>query len=319
MNIRSLQRNNNSRPGASNQRMGALATLPVFYKLQDKKALVAGGSDAAAWKAELLAAAGAVVHVFAEKLDPAFISLIARPSVSGAFIWHKRPWSGDSFTECRSRSASASTMAKRRRSCAAPPPPGVHRQRHRQAGALVRLPVRFIVNRSPAVIAISTRWRCADPWPGHSSVASNAASAFAGAKWWRNWPTPFRSCGQSAGWRHGGARRGVLGKFSSTGRFRRGAGPGAPRASCLLGAACAGSVAWRAGGQVTLASAPVRGPELLTLKSPSGRCRRRCHSCMMTCFGGCAGTWRAARPRRMLVGKRVRAGELHRQDDITRP
>ncbi|HLH48369.1 MAG TPA: siroheme synthase [Roseiarcus sp.] len=41
-----------------------LATLPVFFKLAGKKAVVAGGSEAAAWKAELLAAAGAKVGIF---------------------------------------------------------------------------------------------------------------------------------------------------------------------------------------------------------------------------------------------------------------
>ena len=41
----------------------ALATLPVFFKLAGKSALVVGGSDAAAWKAELLAATGANVLV----------------------------------------------------------------------------------------------------------------------------------------------------------------------------------------------------------------------------------------------------------------
>jgi len=48
--------------------MSALARLPVFYALTGKRAVVAGGSAAAAWKAELLAAAGAAVDVYA--LEP---------------------------------------------------------------------------------------------------------------------------------------------------------------------------------------------------------------------------------------------------------
>ena len=40
-------------------RMEALARLPVFFALDGKRAVVAGGSPAAAWKAELLSAAGA--------------------------------------------------------------------------------------------------------------------------------------------------------------------------------------------------------------------------------------------------------------------
>lgn len=43
--------------------MGGLATLPVFLKLEGKRALVAGGTAGAAWKAELLAAAGARVDL----------------------------------------------------------------------------------------------------------------------------------------------------------------------------------------------------------------------------------------------------------------
>src|ERR1700676_2478366 len=46
-------------------RMEPLARLPVFFGLAGKRAVVAGGSPAAAWKAELLAAAGARVEVFA--------------------------------------------------------------------------------------------------------------------------------------------------------------------------------------------------------------------------------------------------------------
>src|SRR6202140_5314483 len=46
-------------------RMEPLARLPVFFGLAGKRAVVAGGTPAAAWKAELLAAAGAKVEVFA--------------------------------------------------------------------------------------------------------------------------------------------------------------------------------------------------------------------------------------------------------------
>ena len=45
--------------------IGALAVLPVFFKLQGRRAVVAGGSEGAAWKAELLHAAGAAVDVYA--------------------------------------------------------------------------------------------------------------------------------------------------------------------------------------------------------------------------------------------------------------
>jgi len=48
--------------------MEALARLPVFFALNGRRAVVAGGGAAAAWKAELLAAAGAHVAVFAEDI-----------------------------------------------------------------------------------------------------------------------------------------------------------------------------------------------------------------------------------------------------------
>jgi uroporphyrin-III C-methyltransferase / precorrin-2 dehydrogenase / sirohydrochlorin ferrochelatase len=44
--------------------MDALARLPVFLALEGRRAVVAGGSAQAAWKAELLSAAGARVEVF---------------------------------------------------------------------------------------------------------------------------------------------------------------------------------------------------------------------------------------------------------------
>ena len=41
-------------------RMEALARLPVFLALEGKRAVLAGGTAQAAWKAELLSAAGEI-------------------------------------------------------------------------------------------------------------------------------------------------------------------------------------------------------------------------------------------------------------------
>jgi len=62
-------------------RVGPLAKLPVFLDLAGKRVVVAGGSSAAAWKAELLAAAGARVEVYAETLEPDMASCIAGAGV----------------------------------------------------------------------------------------------------------------------------------------------------------------------------------------------------------------------------------------------
>ena len=48
---------------ASPTRMQALSRLPVFFALAGKRVVVAGGNAAAAWKVELLAAAGAVTLI----------------------------------------------------------------------------------------------------------------------------------------------------------------------------------------------------------------------------------------------------------------
>lgn len=60
-------------------RMDAIATLPVFFKLAGKRAVVAGGTPPATWKAELLSAAGASVEVYAGEPCVDMAELAARP------------------------------------------------------------------------------------------------------------------------------------------------------------------------------------------------------------------------------------------------
>ena len=75
-------------------RMSALATLPVFFKLQGKRAVLSGGSEAAAWKAELLSAAGAEVHVYARAPSDAMLAVAASPP-AGAVQIFRREWQAD--------------------------------------------------------------------------------------------------------------------------------------------------------------------------------------------------------------------------------
>ncbi|MFN3745291.1 MAG: siroheme synthase CysG [Hyphomicrobiaceae bacterium] len=72
--------------------MAALATLPVFLGLQGERAIVAGGTAAAAWKAELLAAAGADVHVYAINVSSEMEALLVRGAASGALTLHAERW-----------------------------------------------------------------------------------------------------------------------------------------------------------------------------------------------------------------------------------
>jgi uroporphyrin-III C-methyltransferase/precorrin-2 dehydrogenase/sirohydrochlorin ferrochelatase len=110
-------------------RIAALPNLPLFHKLEGRKAVVVGASTAADWKAELLAAAGAQVL----RLDGS--------------------WSADQFRGAAIIVAEATVDASQIAAAA------------RAAGAVVNIidepelsDVQFgtIVNRSPIVVAIST-------------------------------------------------------------------------------------------------------------------------------------------------------------------
>ncbi|HKU98354.1 MAG TPA: NAD(P)-dependent oxidoreductase, partial [Vineibacter sp.] len=65
-------------------RMRPLATLPVFFDLAGKRAIVAGGSARAAWKVDLLLAAGAHVDVYAPTLAPEMTTCLAAASADDA-------------------------------------------------------------------------------------------------------------------------------------------------------------------------------------------------------------------------------------------
>jgi uroporphyrin-III C-methyltransferase/precorrin-2 dehydrogenase/sirohydrochlorin ferrochelatase len=67
---------------ARTPRMGPLARLPVFYALTDKRAVVAGGNAAAAWKAELLAAAGAHVDIYAADVSDEMREVAAQATIT---------------------------------------------------------------------------------------------------------------------------------------------------------------------------------------------------------------------------------------------
>ena len=72
-------------------RMESLARLPLFFSLDGKRALVAGGNAAAVWKAELLSAAGAQVDVYAQAPSEEMLALAASPP-RGAVTLHHRAW-----------------------------------------------------------------------------------------------------------------------------------------------------------------------------------------------------------------------------------
>src|SRR5580692_394689 len=135
-------------------RIGALARLPAFFALENKRAVVAGGSPAATWKAELLSAAGARVEVFAATPSEEMLALAAAP-VRGPVILHDRNWAPEDFAGAAIAVADCANDEEATRFAAAA----------RAAGVPVNVIDRpafcdfsfgAIVNRSPLVIGIST-------------------------------------------------------------------------------------------------------------------------------------------------------------------
>ncbi len=135
-------------------RMGALARLPLFFALEGKLAIVAGGSQAAAWKAELLAAAGARVHVFSPVPGEELMALAAALPDT-AIVVHRRRWSDPDFAgaalaiaDCADDEEAAEFAAVAR--AAGVPVNVIDRP------AYCDFSFGAIVNRSPLVIGIST-------------------------------------------------------------------------------------------------------------------------------------------------------------------
>jgi len=140
--------------GAKPARMGALARLPVFLSLDGKRAVVAGGSPAAAWKAELLSASGARVEAYATDICDELQQLAADPP-RGAIVINRCPWSADALKnaavaigafEDDNRAAAFASAAR-----AAGVPVNVI-----DKPAFCDFSFGAIVNRSPLVIGIST-------------------------------------------------------------------------------------------------------------------------------------------------------------------
>jgi uroporphyrin-III C-methyltransferase/precorrin-2 dehydrogenase/sirohydrochlorin ferrochelatase len=87
------------RPGrkpreARPERMSRLSRLPVFLALEGKRAVLAGGSQAAAWKAELLSAAGAAVEVYAAEPSDEMLQMAVDPP-RGEIIVYRRGWTAE--------------------------------------------------------------------------------------------------------------------------------------------------------------------------------------------------------------------------------
>src|SRR3984885_1260558 len=238
-------------------RIGALARLPAFFALESKRAVVAGGSPAATWKAELPWAAGARVEVFAAALSEEMLALAAAPP-RGPVILHDRTWVPDDFA------AAAIAVAD----CADDEEAAQFATAARAKGVPVNVIDRpafcdfsfgAIVNRSPLVIGISTDG--ASPVFGQAIRAKIEALIPRGFARWADAARAWRPRVQALALPFRG-RRNFWERFTE----RAVAAPNAAPTDADLDALLEPTAAQTAG-SVILGGAGPGDPELLTLRA----------------------------------------------------
>ena len=285
-------------------RMAALARLPTFFALDDKTAVVAGGSQAAAWKAELLSAAGARVDVFAATPGDDMRALAEAPP-RGAIVVHDRAWAADDFV------GAAIAVAD----CADDVEAAAFAAAARAAGVPVNVIDRpafcdfafgAIVNRSPLVIGISTDG--AAPVFAQAIRAKIEALIPKGFARWADAARSWRPRVQALALPFRG-RRNFWEKFAARALTAPDRAPTAADLDALLAPAAAPHA-----GSVVLVGAGPGDPELLTL-----RALRALQSADVILFDALVSAdvldFARREAKKMLVGKTGHAPSC-RQDDI---
>lgn len=149
--LQPLRKPSEAEPG----RLGRLAKLPVFFDLKGRRGVLVGGSPGAAWKAELLAAAGAHVDIYTLDVSPEMEALLARGAADGSLVLHRANWAADILTDAALAVADLEDEVEAETFAAAA----------REAGVPVNVVDKpgycdfqfgSVVNRSPVVIGIST-------------------------------------------------------------------------------------------------------------------------------------------------------------------
>jgi len=242
-------------------RMQALARLPIFLALDGKRAVIAGNGAPAAWKAELLSAAGADVAVFAERPCEE-LRAVAAQAPRAAIVLQQRPWRIDDFAGAAVAVGGFDDEAEAERFAGAA----------RAAGVPVNVIDRpaycdfsfgAIVNRSPLVIGISTDG--AAPVFGQAIRARLEAMIPRGFARWTDAARRWRKAVQSSGLSSSGRRRfwRAFAAFAVRNPERE---PASSDFDAILSATKDQATAAGAG-SVTLVSAGSGDPELLTLRA----------------------------------------------------
>jgi uroporphyrin-III C-methyltransferase / precorrin-2 dehydrogenase / sirohydrochlorin ferrochelatase len=242
-------------------RMEPLSRLPLFFALGGKRALVAGGTPAAAWKAELLSATGAAVDVYAEHPGEELLALALTPP-QGEIVIHRRAWQWNDFKDAAIAIGSCDTDKEAAAFAAAARAAGVP-VNVIDKPAFCDFAFGAIVNRSPLVIGVSTDG--AAPVFGQAIRAKlEALIPFGFARWAetaRRWRTKVQSSGLSFG-----GRRRFWQMFTAHAVTHPNEAPAAADFDKFLSATRSeGGAVDR--GSVTLVGAGPGDPELLTLRA----------------------------------------------------
>jgi uroporphyrin-III C-methyltransferase/precorrin-2 dehydrogenase/sirohydrochlorin ferrochelatase len=239
--------------------MGDLATLPVFFKLAGKTALVAGGSGGTAWKAELLAAAGAEVRLVWETPDGETIKLAAEWPDRVTLVpraLEPADFAGAAIAiGALEDEAEGAAFAARARACGIPV--NVVDKPH-----LCDFQFGAIVNRSPLVIGISTDGGA--PPLGQAIRSAIEALLPQGLAAWAKAAKAWRPRVMAAGL-DGAGRKGFWRRFAAEAMARPTEGPCPVEREAMLAGLTEAKEPAR--GHLALVGAGPGDPELLTLKA----------------------------------------------------
>lgn len=248
--------------GRAPARMDALATLPVFFKLAGKRAVLAGATEPALWKAELLAAAGADVEIYAPAFSAPFQTLAAGPP-AGTVTLRDRAWDVQDLDGAAVAIGAIDNDEEAGRFAAAA----------RAAGVPVNVIDRpafcdfqfgAIVNRSPLVVAVSTDG--AAPVFGQAIRSRIEAWLPTGFKQWAQIAKRWRKLGAALG-PDIAARRQFWERFTDLAIAEAGRPPSDADLETLVAAGGASGEALQTTGFVSLVGAGPGDPELLTLRA----------------------------------------------------
>jgi uroporphyrin-III C-methyltransferase / precorrin-2 dehydrogenase / sirohydrochlorin ferrochelatase len=244
------------------RRMDRLATLPLFFALGSRRVVVVGGNEAAAWKAELLSAAGATVDV--RDPDPcAEMVVLAADPPGGPVSIKRQPWTPACFAEAALVLAAAEGDDEARRIYAAALAAGVP-VNVIDKPAFCTFQFGAIVHRSPLVVGISTNG--AAPIFGQAVRSRIEAMIPAGFGRWadaaRRWRADLKRLALGAG-----VRRRFWERFAALALAEPDRTPQPSDREALLSQAIGNTAAPASPGQVTLVGAGPGNPELLTLRA----------------------------------------------------